>query len=161
MRMCNFDGNLELLRMAFGELYSREEIDHKMWEEIIDMGQARDTLALIDSLKNYDKIRCMYDSSEGEFGITEEFFDGNSWFADGVTANGTIGCLIGDDTYCLVKGYDKNFSLFTVSYLDDRDVPDVTVPAIVEKPGDFIVGVPSLVGMYKYAVLIMKKQEGN
>lgn len=161
MRICPYDGNLEFLRAAFAELYSYEEIDEDMWGKILEIGQSKSMADLIMNLSKYDRVRCMHETSYDEFGLTEGFFSGDKWFADGVTAHGTVGCLIGDDTHCIVKGYDKQFELFTVSYLDDKDVPDVTVPALTEKPGDFVVGVPGLVGTYRYAILIMKKQEGN
>ncbi len=161
MRVCRYDGNLEMLRAAFGELYGYEEITEEMWKKILELGQAPTMSDLIKGLTSYDKIRCVHEGSDGEFGLPEELFAGDKWFADGVSALDTVGCLIGDDTYCLVKGYDKQYELFTVSYLDDKDVPDVTVPALTDKPGDFVVGVPGLVGTYNYAVLIMKKQEGN
>lgn len=161
MRMCHFDGNLELVRTAFAELFGYDEVDRDMWMKILELGQSCEVIDLIKGLNNYDKVRCISESSDNEFGLDEDFFSGEKWFAEGVTAIGTVGCLIGDDTYCIIKGYDKSFELFTVSYLDEKDVPDVTVPALTEKAGDFVVGVPGLVGTYKYAILIMKKQEGN
>lgn len=161
MRICRYDGNLELLRSVFKELYSYDEIDKNMWYSISEMGNIANVDLFISGLSRYDKIRCITEESDGEFGFDEEFFAGDKWFADGVRALGTIGCLIGDNQYCLVKGYDEQYELFTVSYLDENDVPDVTVPALTENPGDFVVGVPALVGTYKYAILIMKRQEGN
>lgn len=161
MRMCRFDGKLEMLRAAFAELYSIEDITRDMWDKILELGQVETTPDLITGLSRYDKIRCMYEESGKEFGLTEDFFSNDKWFADGVSSLGTVGCLIGDDTYCIVKGYDKQYELFTVSYIDEKDVPEVTVPALTEKPGDFVVGVPGLVGAYNVAILIMKKQEGN
>lgn len=161
MRICSYDGNLEILKAAFGELFEYEEIDKNMWDKILELGQANQMSDLITGLNRYSKIRCMYEESKDQFGFTEDFFEGNRWFADGVTARGTVGCLIGDNTYCLVKGYDRDYELFTVSYIDDKDIPDTTVPAITDKPGEFVVGVPGLVGTYRFAILIMKKQEGN
>lgn len=161
MRMCRFDANLEILRAAFGELFSYDEVDEDMWKKILELGQIVKVSDLVKGLNQYNKIRCMYEGTFDELGLSEEFFSGEKWFAEGVTSIGSIGCLIGDNTCCLVKGYDKQYELFTVSYVDDKDIPEVTVPAITEKPGDFVVGVPGLVGTYKHAILIMRKQEGN
>ena len=161
MRICPYDGNLEIVRLAFSELFNYDEIDRDMWNEILKLGQAAETPDLIKGLSSYSKIRCMFEVATDEFGFVDEFFATDRWFADGVTALGTVGVLIGDDKYCFVKGYDKNFELYTVQYINEDDISDLTVPAITEKSGDFVVGVPGLVGTYKYAILLMKKQEGN
>lgn len=160
MRICRYDGNLEIVRAAFKTLFTYDEIDEDMWKKILELGQAVKMSDLITGLSSYGKIRCVYEESGGEFGFTYDFFSGEKWFADGVTARGTVGCLIGEDKYCLVKGYDKDFELYTVSYISEDDISDATVPAITDEPGDFVVGVPGLAGTYRYAILLMKKQEG-
>lgn len=161
MRICPYDGTLEILRAAFGELFEYDEINEEMWNKILELGQTKSVSDLIKGLNSYNKVRCVSEESGEEFGFEESFFDGSKWFAEGVSSLGTVGCLIGDNTYCIVKGYDKQFGLFTVSYIDEKDIPDVTVPALTEKYGEFVVGVPGLLGTYRFAMLIMKRQEGN
>lgn len=157
MRICCYDGNLEILRAAFSELFDYYEITEDMWKKIVELGQAKTIPDLINGLYSYDRVRAVCEEAKGDMGLDEEFFAGDRWFASGVSSLETVGCLIGDDVYCLVKGYDRFYDLYTVSYLRESDISEHTVPAITDKSGDFVVGVPGLVGTYKYAVLIMKK----
>ena len=155
MYLCNTDKAIRNLAVALNKCIPEElPLDDVNFENVLKAAKSRSSKEMAEHLNNLPGVRTI--PIEQDI-LTEEFYSGDKWFAEGVQSDKSAGLLWNNSTeeYMSLIFYDKEFNLWVVEYPDIDLVP---IDAVVRNPLESmlvcIIEPKLLYGKYETGVLI-------